>query len=90
MFEQLFIGFGFMALVVTIVSMLAMIDRETQLVLSLMAFVMWAVWALQAGAVRAPDGSTETYTSLMFVGALFALMMVVSALINGLDLIREA
>lgn len=92
MFEHTFIAIGFMSLIVTALATAPVFDKESKLVWSLMGMILWGVWALQAPSVEVLNGGvsvTESYRSLLVVGALFAALMALSAVMRVVELFKE-
>lgn len=93
MLEHVFLGVGFMALTVTIMSTLSFFDKTSKLVWGLMGVVLWGVWALQASSVETiTDGGSvvaREYNSLLVVGGLFAALMVLSTVLRIFELYKE-
>ena len=79
MFEILFVGFGFMCLLTSLIAAFDRFDDMTRLSFAAMSMVMWIVWALQAGDIHPNSGGDpNTFISLMIVGVLWACIMGIS------------
>lgn len=92
MFEHTFIGLGFMALAVTVMSALPLFDKTSKVIWSLMGMLLWGVWALQSSAVEAVSGGVtieSEYNSLLLVGGVFAALMLLSTMLRMFELYKE-
>ena len=80
-----------LAFITTYFALRSGFDRETRIVFSVIGFMIWMVIALNSGNVTTVSGGeviSETYTSLIIVGAVFAIMNVINALMLTLDTLR--
>lgn len=72
---------GGMAFILSLFTVARSLERDTDIILTAVAFIMWAVWSLSSTQVSvASNGEIvyESYPGLLFLGAVFAFVMVVS------------
>lgn len=79
MFQWPWIFLGLIGLVLMFAAASSRFDEETRLLWALSSSIAWAVWSLNAGNVAVVSNGArveETYLSVMFLGAIFTIVMI--------------